>query len=48
MPKLPALKPDQVIKVLEKAGFSFIRQKESTEFMLKETLESQFLITIKI
>jgi len=35
MPKLPALKPDQVIKVLEKAGFSFVRQKGSHRIYVK-------------
>ena len=29
MTKLPALKPKQVMKALEKAGFSFVRQKGS-------------------
>jgi len=29
MPKLPALKPKEVIKVLERAGFIFSRQKGS-------------------
>jgi len=32
MPKLPALKPEGVIKTLEKAGFSFVRQKGSHRF----------------
>ena len=35
MPRLPALKPKQVIKVLEKAGFSFIRQKGSHKIYIK-------------
>ena len=29
MPKLPALKPREVIKALERAGFIFLRQKGS-------------------
>lgn len=29
MPKIPALKPSRVIKVLRQAGFEFIRQKGS-------------------
>lgn len=36
MSKLPALKPKEVIKVLEKAGFSFIRQKGSHSFYMRE------------
>jgi len=35
MSKLPALKPSQVIKVLEKAGFSFVRQKGSHRIYVK-------------
>ena len=35
MPKLPALKPGEVIKALEKAGFSFIRQKGSHRIYVK-------------
>jgi predicted RNA binding protein YcfA (HicA-like mRNA interferase family) len=35
MPKLPALKPREVIKVLERAGFSFIRQKGSHRIYVK-------------
>jgi predicted RNA binding protein YcfA (HicA-like mRNA interferase family) len=35
MPKLPALKPKEVIKVLEKAGFSFVRQKGSHRIYVK-------------
>ena len=35
MPKLPALKPGDAIKALEKAGFSFVRQKGSHRIYLK-------------
>ena len=35
MPKLPALKPKEVIKVLERAGFSFVRQKGSHRIYVK-------------
>ncbi|MEK7645843.1 MAG: type II toxin-antitoxin system HicA family toxin [Patescibacteria group bacterium] len=35
MSRLPALKPRQTIKVLEKAGFSFIRQKGSHKIYVK-------------
>lgn len=35
MPKLPPLKPKQVIKILEKAGFSFVRQKGSHRIYVK-------------
>jgi len=35
MPKLPALKPKEVIKVLEKAGFSFARQRGSHRIYVK-------------
>lgn len=35
MAKLPALKPREVIKILEKAGFSFVRQKGSHRIYLK-------------
>ena len=38
MPKLPALKPRQTIKVLEKAGFSFIRQKGSHKIYVKDNI----------
>lgn len=38
MPKLPALKPKQVIKVLEKAGFEFARQKGSHAMYVKDNL----------
>ncbi|MCK4905222.1 type II toxin-antitoxin system HicA family toxin [bacterium] len=34
--KLPALKPEQVIKALEKAGFRFIRQKGSHRIYIKD------------
>ena len=36
MPKIPALKPKEVIKILEKAGFKFIRQKGSHRIYLKD------------
>jgi len=35
MAKLPALKPKEVIKVLERAGFSFARQKGSHRIYVK-------------
>jgi len=35
MPRIPALTPKQVIRVLEKAGFSFIRQKGSHRIYVK-------------
>ncbi|MCD6094341.1 type II toxin-antitoxin system HicA family toxin [bacterium] len=35
MSKLPALKPKEVVKVLEKAGFSFVRQKGSHRIYVK-------------
>lgn len=38
MPKLPVLKPKQVIKVLEKAGFYFVRQKGSHRIYIKEEI----------
>ena len=38
MPKLPAIKPKQVIKVLEKAGFEFVRQKGSHRIYIKNNL----------
>jgi len=38
MPKLPALKPKQAIRVLEKAGFSFVRQKGSHRIYVKEEM----------
>ena len=38
MTKLPALKPREVIRVLEKAGFSFIRQKGSHRIYVKENI----------
>jgi len=39
MSKLPALKPKEMIRILEKVGFSFIRQKGSHKFYLKEDLK---------
>lgn len=38
MVKLPSLKPKEVIKVLEKAGFSFIRQKGSHRIYIKNNI----------
>ena len=38
MPKLPVLKPKQVIKVLEKAGFCFVLQKGSHRIYIKEEM----------
>lgn len=38
MAKLPALKSKKVIKVLEKAGFSFVRQKGSHRIYIKENV----------
>ena len=38
MAKLPALKPKEVIKVLERAGFSFIRQKGSHRMYVKKNV----------
>jgi predicted RNA binding protein YcfA (HicA-like mRNA interferase family) len=35
MPKFPALKPKEVAKVLEKAGFVFVRQNGSHKIYLK-------------
>ncbi len=35
MPKLPQLKPRQVIAILEKAGFIFVRQKGSHRMYVK-------------
>lgn len=35
MPKIPALKPKGVIKILERAGFKFVRQKGSHRIYLK-------------
>ena len=38
MPKLPALKPRQVTRILEKAGFSFERQKGSHKIYIKREI----------
>jgi len=38
MSRLPVLKPQEVIKVLKKAGFSFIRQKGSHRIYVKESI----------
>ncbi len=35
MPKLPALKPEEIIRALGKAGFSFVRQKGSHRIYVK-------------
>ncbi|MDD5455014.1 MAG: type II toxin-antitoxin system HicA family toxin [Candidatus Ratteibacteria bacterium] len=35
MSKLPALKPEQVIRALKNAGFSFVRQKGSHRIYVK-------------
>lgn len=36
MSQIPALKPQKVIKILERAGFIFIRQKGSHRIYLKD------------
>lgn len=38
MPKLPPLKPREIERILEKAGFFFIRQKGSHRIYIKEHL----------
>ena len=38
MPKLPALKPREVIKALVRAGFVFIRQKGSHRVYMKRNV----------
>ena len=38
MPRLPAIKPKEAIKVLEKAGFCFIRQRGSHRIYIKENV----------
>lgn len=38
MPKLPALKPRQVVKIIERAGFVFVRQKGSHRIYVKDSL----------
>ena len=38
MPKLPPLKPKQVIRALEQAGFLFIRQKGSHQIYIKDRI----------
>ncbi|KKQ73757.1 MAG: hypothetical protein US94_C0026G0004 [Berkelbacteria bacterium GW2011_GWB1_38_5] len=35
MPRIPTFKPKEVIKILEKAGFKFVRQKGSHRIYLK-------------
>ena len=44
MPKFPSLKPKQVIRALQKAGFVFVRQKGSHQIYIKE----RFAITIPV
>lgn len=36
MPKLPAVTAREIVRVLEKAGFSFVRQKGSHRIYVKE------------
>ena len=36
MPRLPVLKPKVVVKILEKAGFCFIRQNGSHQIYVKD------------
>lgn len=36
MSKIPSLKPRDVIKILERAGFNFVRQKGSHRMYIKE------------
>lgn len=38
MPKLPAVRPREVVLALEKAGFIFIRQKGSHRIYIKDHL----------
>ena len=38
MPKLPALTAKEVIRALEKAGFSFVRQKGSHRIFVKDAI----------
>lgn len=38
MPKLPALTAKDVIRVLEKAGFSFVRQKGSHRIYVRDAV----------
>lgn len=38
MPKLPALKPKEIVRILEKAGFSFVRQKGSHRIYVKDNI----------
>lgn len=38
MTKLPALKPKEIIRVLERVGFSFVRQKGSHRIYTKENI----------
>ncbi len=38
MTKLPALKPKEIIRVLEQVGFSFVRQKGSHRIYTKENI----------
>ncbi|MCD6233070.1 type II toxin-antitoxin system HicA family toxin [bacterium] len=38
MRRLPALKPKKVVKVLEKAGFSFARQRGNHRIYVKDNI----------
>ena len=38
MPKTPALKPKEIIRLIEKAGFVFIRQKGSHKIYKRENI----------
>jgi predicted RNA binding protein YcfA (HicA-like mRNA interferase family) len=38
MPRLPTLRPSEVVKVLERVGFSFVRQRGSHRFYMKGRL----------
>ncbi len=38
MPRLPALKAQQVVKALERAGFIFVRQKGSHRILVKGSI----------
>lgn len=44
MSKLPALKPREIVRVLERAGFSFIRQKGSHQLYIK----GELVVTVAI
>lgn len=38
MPKLPTLKPKEIVRILEKAGFLFVRQKGSHRIYVKDNI----------